>query len=274
MSEEETRETPPSPPAPPSKFGKGYIQNPSNVKHPPVRALVGAAHSWGISPEKSWEQYLDQVWDQTSMNACVGYTFARLAHMVCAIKGRPIPRPSPLCVYTGARALRRGTPKVPLQDEGCMPYLAVESMQQWGIAKETDWPSDPQEVNAEPTLLELERSVFQPTGVYTVDSEGQSRLDDIDHALDQGYPLGFGTDVDEAFEANRGELIQGMDENKILGRHMMAIVGYSRPNDTYRVVNSWGQLWGDHGMGTFSRSFFLNSYVTDITALTGVAVIR
>jgi hypothetical protein len=225
----------------------------------PVRGLLGAQHGSGSPAEASLEKYVLELWNQGPTETCVGQADARAVHVRCAAMGAPIEKPSPTAIYVGALAIERELaglpPETPLRDQGSSPDLAIEAMSRFGIPRDKDWPPggfDPARVVEEgPDLFtELEKAgEFLLTGWYQIGTTDMpTRMDDVRQAISEGYPVVFGTEVDQEFEDFRGtDPVGAPDTSRLVGGHMMCIVGY-RDDGCFRVVNSWGADWGDGGL--------------------------
>ena len=58
------------------------------------------------------------------------------------------------------------------------------------------------------------------------------------------------------------------------GRHAVSIIGYDDKKQAFRMVNSWGENWGDHGFLWLAEGF-VKAYATDgWSAVPGGIVVR
>lgn len=250
--------------------GLGYIPDTHDkTLDPSTRSLFGARV--GLPAAASLEGYIDRIRDQGPTSSCVGFAFARAVHIRCAKLGVPIAWPSPTAIYSVARALARQDASEPLMDEGSMPRLAVQGMDQWGIPADEQWPVggfDPDKINAEPDLQQLEEaSTFLLQGYYRIDSWGATRVEEIKQAISEGFPVVGGFTVDKAFMEYGGQgLVTEPDPDELQGGHMLCMVGYN--DGVYRGCNSWGNGWGDLGMFNADERFLTNPYVGDLYVIT------
>lgn len=255
------------------RYAKGYHPDQHDKSTAvPLRALLGARVR--VAAEASLEQYMLGIFDQIIFSDCVGWAFAQSIATRCAAAGTPIPLPAPGAIYTHARAAERAQRGVAptaekLIDNGCMPQLAVLGMQTFGVPSNDRWPLDATTINAEPSAMQLEyASQFLLTGYYRIDSEGDARLDDIRHAIASGFPVAFGTQVDQAFEDYTGKDALGApDDASLLGGHMMHVIAYFA-DGTFLIVNQWGKSWGQMGMARVKPSFFTNPNMGDLVVIT------
>lgn len=261
------------------RFGLGYRPDTHDKsKDVTSRALLGA-HVGAPGPS-SLEKY-GEIHDQGPTSACVGFAFAQAVRIRCRVLGMDIPWPSPVCPYTGARALARQAqgldPSTPLTDDGSEPTQAATWLQQFGIPSDTEWPFDPNTINDEADLAELEfasASVLQ--GLYRIPSIGAQRALDIKQALANDYPVVLGTQVDEAFMSWNPKIAPAATAPvpaKIKGGHMLCVVAFL-PDGRWRVANSWGtgpdpdgNPIGDHGIWTCDEAWIESDFVGDVFAV-------
>jgi len=264
---------------PTCKYGLGYLPDTHDKsKDPTSRALFGAPLR--LADSASLEKYMTSIYDQGQTSSCTGWAFAQAIMLRLKVTGITIPLPSPVNIYTCGRAMLRSqsgkTPEEsPLKDEGAVPSLVVAGINQWGVASNDAWPFSPDTINDEPELEDLEVAssfLLPPSQVYRINSVGEGRLLDVRQAIANGYPVAIGTAVDQAFEAYSGgkKSVTAPDPSKILGGHMMHLVGYTN-DGRFRGVNQWGRSWGDGGMYWADESFITTEYMTDLYVLAAVA---
>ncbi|MEM6725679.1 MAG: C1 family peptidase [Bacteroidota bacterium] len=83
-------------------------------------------------------------------------------------------------------------------------------------------------------------------------------IKEVKAQLQAGYPVVIGAEVDNGFirDAINNPNYVWTSHVGNAGGHAMAIVGYSDYKKAFRVMNSWGQNWGDKGLGWISYSLF------------------
>jgi GNAT superfamily N-acetyltransferase len=65
------------------------------------------------------------------------------------------------------------------------------------------------------------------------------------------------------FHAPQGLLeLPAIDEDEV-GEHSVAVLGYDKARDSVVFPNSWGETWGDRGLGYMPREYF-ERYATDV----------
>jgi C1A family cysteine protease len=259
------------------RFGKGWVPDPEEIKATQlsVRHLLGAHPGVGVPSEHSLENYVHQIFDQGQTSSCTGWAFAQAVRLRLAVQGITIALPSPMGLYTGARALARltatGSTTENLTDSGAIPSDVVAWMEKWGVPTMAAWPFVADKINEEPVLSELENaSQFMLQGVYRVQSSGAQRIADIQQAIAAGYPVAIGTYVDSAFENyKKGDkpLPAPNPGDPEGGGHMMHLIGYDAKGN-FRGVNQWSSSWGDSGMYWASPAWVTSPSMSDIYVIT------
>jgi len=73
-------------------------------------------------------------------------------------------------------------------------------------------------------------------------------VDQVKAALYRGDPVVGGFHVSSAFEhLKAGQIYRNPD--RYLGWHAITIVGYDDTRQAFKLINSWGSAWADHGYG-------------------------
>ena len=74
-----------------------------------------------------------------------------------------------------------------------------------------------------------------------------NELVELKSQLNAGYPVIIGAMVDEGFDHAGKGFVWDHVGGRQLGGHAMLVVGYDDDRNAFRVLNSWGTGWGDHG---------------------------
>ena len=92
-------------------------------------------------------------------------------------------------------------------------------------------------------------------------------LDQLKANLINGYPVAFGFVVYESFEseevAKTGFVPMPQPNEKVLGGHAVAMVGFDDTKKLFIVRNSWGNTWGDKGYFYMPYDYVLNKELAD-----------
>jgi len=79
---------------------------------------------------------------------------------------------------------------------------------------------------------------------------------DLKAQINAGYPVLFGAMVDSGFFAGPPNATWSTSLGPLLGGHAMVLVGYDDRRQAFRLVNSWGTTWADHGYAWISYAYF------------------
>jgi len=131
---------------------------------------------------------------------------------------------------------------------------ALNLLQNVGAASLADAPYDPRQCRiAESVPLLTSADGFRIDSWQRVDV---SVLDNVKGELHSGHPVVFGMAISESLYDLRGDAIyDDIASPRTLG-HAMLLVGYSEKRQAFKLMNSWGDSWGDHGFGWVSYRVF------------------
>lgn len=239
------------PPPIPLLRGTGHVPDAPDPRDRWWTAAARLGAPRGLPVEATLEPYLRRVKDQGSSNSCVGQAIASAVDVRLRRLGATLAEPSSLASYTMARSEDRASAADRLSDWGCSPRTAMRALRDRGLPSEADWPFALTEVNEElPWDVHQRASAGRVTSWHRVMSEGASRALEVCNALAQGFPVVFGTVVDAAFQAGLWDGAVKPAAGDPVGSHMMTVLGYWRPRGglQWRILNSWGEGWGDKGL--------------------------
>ncbi len=131
---------------------------------------------------------------------------------------------------------------------------ALNLLQNVGAASLADAPYDPRECRIAASV-----PLASSAGGFRIDSWRRvdvSVLDNVKGELHNGNPVVFGINISNSFYDLRGDAIyDDVAAPRTIG-HAMVLVGYSEQRQAFKVMNSWGDGWGDHGFGWVSYRAF------------------
>lgn len=191
--------------------------------------------------------------NQLSLGSCAGNATADAIEILNAIKedeaakteNRPVvptKQLSRLFVYNMARE-SNGMLET---DDGASIRMCFDVIKKFGICEEDAWPYDIRQVYVSPTLLSQRLALSHKIdSFYRIKTTGEERLTDIISALRAKHPVVFGTLVNSSFKATNGPVAIDVPGAVTVGGHAMIVVGYI--NGMFKVKNSWGPTWRDHG---------------------------
>lgn len=142
-------------------------------------------------------------------------------------------------------------------DTGCTLGDVCKAITTYGVCDEAVWPYTKRLLGCEP-----------PAHVY-VAARGMPRLTclrvkqsmhDIVSCLLNHHPVLMGMSVYSNImgAAKTGVMSMPAASDKHLGDHAVVVCGYDLDSNTFKVLNCWGDTWGDHGFFRVPTEFVLN----------------
>lgn len=161
--------------------------------------------------------------------------------------------PSRLAIYYGERSIE-GTI---MSDAGAMIRDGMKVIAHDGAASESLWPYEINRFTQMPPQEYFTNAALRQAVSYERVDQTE---DAIKRALVAGYPVIFGFSVFESFEsaevARSGTVPMPKKNEQMLGGHAVLMTGYTKTR--VRVRNSWGDVWGHHGLFTMPWDYVLN----------------
>lgn len=147
--------------------------------------------------------------------------------------------------------------------QGGMPiYVAFDFLKQNGAPFLTTFPyreSSCSELPSESAVLQAKN--FRIRGWRKIEESASLsgkrglELDDVKSQLAAGNPVVFGMMTPDAFQTFKGFGVYDSTSRGDSG-HAMTLVGYDDSRRAFRLINSWGNDWGDRGYAWISYSSF------------------
>jgi hypothetical protein len=209
------------------------------------------------------------VGNQGRLGSCTAWAvgYAARSYYSSALEGRDVHRPanlpSPSYIFHLARA--------DVCEKGSNIPRTIAVLQKGALSLK-DYPYSDQCVPPAAPAQVAKATDFRVRGVKRVDL---SSIDNIKGQLAQSNPVMFAFADSRAFQQHRGGGVFSEEVPAMpLGGHEMVFVGYDDRRQAFRLINSWGPGWGDHGYAWLSydlvKSRVKEAYVLDVAPPTPV----
>jgi len=163
--------------------------------------------------------------------------------------------PSRLFIYYNERNLEGHV----TEDSGAEIHDGIQVIHTLGVCSEINWPYDINKFKDKPNTDCYTTAQSHKTIDYRAISQN---LEQLKSALIEGFPVVFGFSVYESFEsedvAKTGIMPIPKPNEKLLGGHAVALVGFDNSKNVFIVRNSWGNAWGDKGYFYMPYDFIIN----------------
>lgn len=193
-----------------------------------------------------------QPGNQGRQPSCVAWATTYAAHSFlvaenAAARKTPAAPMSPAYVYNRLR--RPGS----ACDRAVRIVDALRLLQSEGSVTLADFPDDITrcEIAAPQALVGKAKAnrLTQWHAIARTRRDGASRvvLDDIKGALSRNEPVVFAMPAMADFKALKGDTVYRHETPEKTNWHAMAAIGYDEARQAFRIINSWGDYWGDGG---------------------------
>jgi hypothetical protein len=227
------------------KFAKGLIPSPDHrvgLGHP--------SHLLGAAVPSAAEVELGPVVDQGNLGSCTGNSSAvAIQHAMTKAAGLPsgqwTPLPSRLFLYYSARAIEGSTG----DDAGAMISDIFEGAALLGVPPESAWTysDDIAKATSQPdwNAFRLAADQRMVKGAWRISSSGAQRVQDVKAAIAAGYPVVWGTSLDQPFEELGATDVWPGVTGQEIGGHAMLLWRFD--GDVFWTRSSWGAAFADAG---------------------------
>ena len=190
------------------------------------------------------------VGNQGGLGSCTDWAMAYAARSYYSgtLEGRDLTKPANLPSPNFVFHVSRTGPC----DDGTSIDDALRVMKK-GALSLAEFPYSDKCVPPPPAKVIARASDFRVRAARKLDI---SRPDDAKGQLARGNPVLIRFNVSSAFQDLTGDMtfteLAPPKGDKNAGWHLMAMVGYDERRQAFRLINSWGTDWGDHGYGWIS----------------------
>jgi len=205
--------------------------------------------------------------DQGELGSCTGNAIAGLIDFDLKKEHKRDFIPSRLFIYYNERDIE-GTTN---EDAGAMIRDGIKSVAKQGDCPESIWPYKIAKFTKKPsksayTAALKHEAVQYERLVRTGNADADVYM--MKNCIASGFPFVFGFTVYDSFESPEVEktgtvpMPDPNTENE-LGGHACIVVGYDDEQGRFKIRNSWGSEWGDHGYFTLPYEYLLNENLSD-----------
>lgn len=142
-------------------------------------------------------------------------------------------------------------PKKKNGDTGISLFDALNLLRDRGAVTLADMPYNMDDYRRQPTKEQLRKA-----SVYRIASFSQLKVRNLQEQqasfkaqLQAGYPIMVAANVDQSLDRLRPGMIWQHSAGRPMGPHALVLVGYDDGRNAYKLMNSWGPGWSDHGFG-------------------------
>jgi C1A family cysteine protease len=209
-----------------------------------------------------FRQKCPPVYDQGKLGSCTANAIGFCYHFDELKQDEASPfQPSRLFIYYNERNMEGHVDT----DSGAEIHDGIKTLKDIGVCSEDSWPYDITKFTEKPadTCFESakEHRSIENAAIF-------HSIEQLKAALIAGFPVVFGFTVYESFEspavATTGVMPMPQADEKILGGHAVALVGFDDSRSVFIVRNSWGDSWGDKGYFYMPYEFIKNpEYASD-----------
>jgi C1A family cysteine protease len=211
-----------------------------------------------LPPKADISAFMPPVGDQGRMGSCVAWSsgYGLRSYYLAKINKLDVTNPknvpSPAYIFNHGSAIdQAGTP---CAKRGMLISIALEVMRA-GVVSLAEMPYNDQTCGPPPDFeMQARAKEFRIDGWAFIDPES---IDAIKEAIAGGDAVVFGIKVSKSFDKHLGDKVYSREPTEEFeGGHAMVLVGYDDERQAFRLQNSWGRDWGDHGRAWLSYNTF------------------
>ena len=136
--------------------------------------------------------------------------------------------------------------QIKLPGGGAHFIKAFDILMEQGALQVSEFPYDEKDDSTLPSSVQKQSaSRFRVATWRRVNPQSKA---EVKGQLSANFPVVIGAKVGDAFQSHRGSGVFQIPTGAIDGGgHAMVIIGYDDEKSAYRLINSWGDGWGDGG---------------------------
>ena len=224
-------------------FQTGFVaENPESYQKFPIRQTYRNF----LPVSKDLSDFFPPAGRQGAQSSCVGWALAYSARSYYARResglGQKTPEPfSPSFIYNQTK------------EGDCSSGSSISSglilLETVGVIGLSEFPYEPKDCSRQPTQAQLNQAVMHRIKSWArVDI---AQVDALKAEIYQGNPIVIGMWVTPGFYQMKKGIYSDLSDDSS-GGHAMVIVGYDDQRHAFKVINSWGEGWGEKGFGWVS----------------------
>jgi C1A family cysteine protease len=221
----------------------------------PAHPVYSTASQVAIPPVLDNSPKCSPIEDQGQTSSCTAHAIVGRLENLEIVEKEVFTRLSRLFVYWNERDKEGDTN----EDGGAMISDGVMSVCTTGVCQESLWPFNTNEMFTKPNAAAFADAVHHKGLQFHAVNQTQ---DDLVHCLAAGNTIVFGITVFSSMEsdevAQTGLVPMPTADDQCMGGHAVLIVGYDLKKRLFRIRNSWGPNWGDHGYFYLPFEYVLN----------------
>jgi C1A family cysteine protease len=208
------------------------------------------------------------IQNQRQTGSCVAHAVVKAMEIVDAKRGLPPTQYSTLHNYYLARSMM--FPPQTTVDRGTHIRTACDAARKFGVCEESEFPFREADVFERPKWNAMrDASNRKVLDFYRIAATGDQRLREVLQALRSGFPVIYGTSVDQTWHdyhrLPRGERRALSPCKPGQGRHATTLVGWV--DGLFVGENSWGSAWGYDGYYYAHESVIVDKNAKDFWVL-------
>jgi C1A family cysteine protease len=212
-----------------------------------------------LPPKVNLQAGCSPVEDQGNLGSCTANAIVGALEFLEKKENLPFADLSRLFVYYNERVIE-GTVA---QDSGAFLRDGIKSVAKQGVCPEPAWPYKIAAFAKKPTA-----SCYKAAKKHKISSYNRlNTVDEMRACLADGYPFVFGFTVYDSFEtaavAKTGVVNLPKPNEKVVGGHAVAAVGYDDSKKRFLLRNSWGPNWGVQGYFTMPYAYLGDRNLSD-----------
>jgi C1A family cysteine protease len=157
-------------------------------------------------------------------------------------------------------------------DNGAYIRSALQSVVKIGTCLNNTFPYNGDFITPPPALAYEEAKKYEAL-TYARFDEGTNEIERTELIkmlkanLDAGFPIisGFMCYSNLNDVTSDGKI--PLPNNQQIGGHAILVVGYNEDTQCFKIRNSWGDTWGDHGYAYLPYAYYLQGHMYDLWSI-------